>query len=234
MLEPSDCPWASPVVFVTRFWVNYRRLNATTVNDAYPLPCVDDSLRLLGRQQWFPRWTQPVATGRWPCPRMLAGNCVCYSRRTLSISCDALRSLQCAGDVRATHVLSGVRWSRCLVYLDDMISFGTNTPEAMLRLTEVLEHLSSFGVRSCRLRWLFSLATSSVGPVWNATQINCQCFGPGIHQTWLNRCASFWVSLDTIVGSFLTLLGCRNRWWPGLAKGLYSCGLRKGRLRLTL
>ena len=30
------------------------------------------------------------------------------------------------------HVLSGIRWSCCLVYLDNVISFGTDVPEAML------------------------------------------------------------------------------------------------------
>ena len=32
----------------------------------------------------------------------------------------------------------------CLVYLDDVISFGADTSEALLRLTEVLERLSRF------------------------------------------------------------------------------------------
>ena len=37
-----------------------------------------------------------------------------------------------------------MRWSCCLVYLDDMISFGTDAPEALARLSEVLERLSSY------------------------------------------------------------------------------------------
>ena len=45
------------------------------------------------------------------------------------------------------RVLCGMRWSRCLVYLDDVISFGGTVTEALGRLEEVLCHLSNFGLQ---------------------------------------------------------------------------------------
>ena len=45
------------------------------------------------------------------------------------------------------RVLCGMRWSRCLVYLDDVISFGKSIPEALAHLEEVLARLSDFGLQ---------------------------------------------------------------------------------------
>ena len=68
-IEPSDSPWASPVVLVTkkdgstRFCFDYHRLNSLAIKDVYPLPCIDESLRLLGNQHWFS--TMDLASGYW-------------------------------------------------------------------------------------------------------------------------------------------------------------------------
>ena len=45
------------------------------------------------------------------------------------------------------RVLCGMWWFRCLVYLDDVISFERSIPEAIARLEEVLGHLSDFGLQ---------------------------------------------------------------------------------------
>ena len=45
------------------------------------------------------------------------------------------------------RVLQGLRWSRCLVYLDDIISFGTTFDDALDNLTLIFERLRSYGLQ---------------------------------------------------------------------------------------
>ena len=45
------------------------------------------------------------------------------------------------------RVLQGLRWSRCLVYLDDIISFGTTFDDALDNLTLLFERLRSYGLQ---------------------------------------------------------------------------------------
>ena len=48
-------------------------------------------------------------------------------------------------DLYIESQMSHMQWSRCLVYLDDVISFGGTITEALSRLEELLGRLSNFG-----------------------------------------------------------------------------------------
>ena len=116
-IEPSDSPMASPVILVTkkdgltRFCVDYRWLNSLTVKDAYPLPRIDYSLRLLGNQQWF--------STNGPGERILTGSHVsrseeegrfCDKRGIIPIPGHAIRTVQGPSYVRTTYG-PGVVWN---------------------------------------------------------------------------------------------------------------------------
>ena len=141
-IEPSDSPWASPVVLVTkkdgstRFCVDSLMLNALlrTTKDAYPLPWIDDSLRLLGNQQWFS--AMDLASGYWQVvmspdakrkATFVTNEGLFQFRVMLFGLCNSPAKFERLMD----RVLCGMRWSHCLVYLDDVISFSGINTEAL-------------------------------------------------------------------------------------------------------
>ena len=59
IIEPSNSPWASPIVLIPkkdgsiRFCVDYRKLNQKTKLNRWPLPHIQDCLSLFQGAQWF-------------------------------------------------------------------------------------------------------------------------------------------------------------------------------------
>ena len=155
-IEASDSPWSSLVVLVTkkdggtRFCVDYRQLNDATIKDAYPLPRIDDTLDMLAGKQWFS--TLDLASGYWQvslsqaarAKTAFATHSGLFQFRVMPFGlCNAPATFERLMD----RVLQGLRWSRCLVYLDDIISFGGTFSDALSNLTLIFERLRSYGLQ---------------------------------------------------------------------------------------
>ena len=130
----------------SRFCVDYRRLNLATVKDAYPLPRIDDTLDMLAGKRWFS--TLDLASGYWQvslspdtrCKTAFATHSGLFQFRVMPFGlCNAPATFERLMD----RVLQGLRWSRCLVYLDDIISFGTMFDDALDNLTLIFESQQS-------------------------------------------------------------------------------------------
>ena len=154
-IEASESPWSAPVVLVTkkdggiRFCVDYRKLNLATVKDAYPLPRIDDTLDMLAGKRWFS--TLDLASGYWQvslspearCKTAFATHSGLFQFRVMPFGlCNAPATFERLMD----RVLQGLQWSRCLVYLDDIISFGTTFGDSLDNLTLIFERLRSYGL----------------------------------------------------------------------------------------
>ena len=106
-----------------------------SVERHYSEGCVPASLRLLGRQQWFS--TMDLASGYWqvamsPDVSRKAAFVIHTGLFQFRVMPFGLYNAPATFERIMDCVLSGIRWLRCLVYLDDVISFGTDVPEALL------------------------------------------------------------------------------------------------------
>ena len=72
------------------------------------------------------------------------------------------------------QVLQGLRWSRCLVYLDDIIYFGTTFGDALDNLTSIFERLRTYGLQLKSTKChLFQTSVPFLGHVVDRRGLEC-------------------------------------------------------------
>ena len=156
IIEPSKSPWASPIVLVEkkdgtlRFCVDYRRLNAATKIEVFPLPRIDDSLDMLSKSRYFT--TLDLDSGFWQVPMEH-----CSQEKTAFITHSGLYQFRVMPfrlvNAPSTFqrlmesVLAGLSGETCIVYIDDIIVPGATFQEHLGNLRAVLDRLRSASLK---------------------------------------------------------------------------------------
>ncbi|CAM4683018.1 unnamed protein product, partial [Caretta caretta] len=154
VISPSESAWASPVVLVPkpdgeiRFWVDYRKLNAVTRPDNYPMPRTDELLEKLGQAQFIS--TLDLTKGYWQVPldesakerSAFTTHLGLYEFNVLPFG---LRNAPATFQRLVDGLLAGLG-EYAVAYLDDVAIFSDSWADHLEHLHKVLEHIREAGL----------------------------------------------------------------------------------------
>ncbi len=154
--QPSNSPWAAPVVMVKkkdgsyRMCVDYRALNDKSIKDAFPLPKIQEVLDTLSGTKLYS--TLDLASGYWQVElteraREKSAFCTRNGLFEWLVMPFGLSNAPATFERLMERVMSGLNWSICLIYLDDVIVMSKNVPDMFDRLRQVFDRLRSANLK---------------------------------------------------------------------------------------
>ena len=154
IIEPSSSEWSSPIVLVNkkdgtmRLGVDYRRLNAVSEADAYPMPRIDDLIDRLGHAKYVT--TLDVTKGYWQVPisdqaRAKTAFVMPFGLYQFRVMPFGLQGAPATFQRLMDRVLQGLE-DFSAAYLDDVVIRSETWEEHLQQLRQVLERIKKAGL----------------------------------------------------------------------------------------
>ena len=181
-IVPSDAPYASPVLFAKkpgggwRFCVDYRKLNAITKKDRYPLPLIEETLARLAKAKVFTKLDIRQAFYRI---RMKKGveDLTTFRTRYGSYKYKVLPFGLCNGPASFQRYINDVLFDYlddiCTAYVDDILIYSDDPLEHEAHVKKVLQRLKDAGLQADIKKSEFSVtSTKFLGYIISTDGIN--------------------------------------------------------------
>ena len=156
VIRPSFSSWSAAPVFVrkrdgqTRWCLDYRKLNACTKKDVYPVPMMSECLDALDGNAWFSKLDANSAYWQIPVEEQSKEKTAFRTRQGLFEFnklpfglCNA-PSTYCRA---MSIVLAGLNWSKVLAFVDDICVLGTSIGDHLQNLRAVFERFRHYKLR---------------------------------------------------------------------------------------
>ena len=146
MISVSDSAWSSPIVCVRkkdgslRMCCDYRKLNEVTIKDAHPIPPINQSIDALSGARYF--CSLDLVSGYYQVgmeaeSKLKTAFCTRSGLYHWNVMSFGLTNAPATFQRMMERVLQGLHWSVCMVYLDDILIFGSSVSEVLSRLEMV-------------------------------------------------------------------------------------------------
>ena len=156
VIRPSMSPWASPILLTkkadgsTRFCIDFRKVNAVTKKDSYPISNITESLETLKDAKWFSImdlqsgfWQVPIKESHKEITAFTTGRKL-YEFQVLPFG---LSNSPATFSRLMEKVLENLQWEICLIYIDDILVFAKTYPELLERTQLIFDRLRAANLK---------------------------------------------------------------------------------------
>ena len=153
LVEASYSSWSSPVVLVkkedgqSRLCFDYRKLNAVTKTDSYPLPRVDDCIDKVGKAKYISKFD--LLKGYWQVgltPRAKAVSAFVTDKGLYECKVMPFGMKNAAATFQRLMNIVTRGLDGCVVYIDDIIIYSDDWETHIRRIRNLFEALRKAGL----------------------------------------------------------------------------------------
>jgi len=161
IIRPNMSQWNAPLLIVPkktyasgkqklRIVIDSRKLNDLTIGDSFPLPNITDILDQLGNAKYFS--TLNLASGYHQIPmqeehKKKTAFSIPYGHFEFNRMPFGLKNAPTTFQRLMNSILTGIQRLRCLVFLDDIVIYGSNLKEHNKRLVKVFSRLREHNLK---------------------------------------------------------------------------------------